>query len=111
MGWSSSKRSRNEPECEWYEHGDDTPAQRKVTNARIEREGHWILVAYFRANDSDPWETCDSVGGFIGDDWKDSGYDVDLMAHALDCLDAERERIATEGAAELAARATYAMHA
>lgn len=87
-------------EYEPYDHGDDTPAQRKVTNDRIEHEGHWILVSYWRANDSDPWEQADAIGGFIGDDWRDSGYDVDLMASALDCLDAERERIATEDAAE-----------
>jgi len=44
---------------------------------RANREGCWGVVAKAYG------ETVDSVWGFIGDDWKDSGYDVDLMRAAL----------------------------
>lgn len=56
---------------------------------RISREGCWIVVSYFRPSADDEWIAVDSVGGFIGDDMKDSGYDVDLKRAALDALAAE----------------------
>lgn len=33
--------------------------------------------------DGESWQTSDSVWGFIGDDWRDSGYDADVMDSAL----------------------------
>lgn len=54
--------------------------------ARIERDGvHGIESQFWNGVE---WEHADSVWGFVGDDWRDSGYDADLMSAALDELDA-----------------------
>ena len=40
-----------------------------------------------RANrDGAEWVEVDSCWGFIGDDWRDSGYDIDIMRATLDAL-------------------------
>lgn len=51
--------------------------EEKAERERFERDGVVGIVAKAHG------EHVDSVWGFIGDDWKDSGYDVDLMAAAL----------------------------
>ena len=68
----------------------------------IEREGVYGLRAQLRVDGR--WQDVDTCWGFIGDDWKDSGYDSDLMRAALDALDEQR----SDEAAELATRATFA---
>jgi len=54
---------------------------------RANRDGIWGIVGKFKCNCNCPrcdgWHTSDSVWGFIGDDWKDSGYDIDVMHHTL----------------------------
>jgi hypothetical protein len=57
-----------------------------VRAAEYERARHagvWGLKAEYRNEATDQWEETDSVYGFIGDDWKRSGYDADLMRSAL----------------------------
>lgn len=39
------------------------------------------------------WEHADSVWGFIGDDWKSSGYDIDVMSATLAALSNARMRL------------------
>jgi hypothetical protein len=49
---------------------------------RINRDGVWgVIGEYF---DGEQWEHVDSCFGFVGQDWKDSGYDVDIMASTMD---------------------------
>lgn len=73
--------------------------------ARIERDGVWNLASWVRPNTDAPWEAVDSCCAFVGEDWKDSGIDTDLMRAALDELDKMRQ----DEADALASRATYAM--
>lgn len=81
--------SENEPYDDSYidTWTDRTPRQRekdrKELRERIGNEGTWGLVSYWRPNPRASWDQVDAVGGFVGDDWKDSGYDVDLMNAAL----------------------------
>jgi len=49
--------------------------------AKVSREGVWGIVGeYF---DGEVWQHADSCFGFVGDDWKDSGYDTDIMRATL----------------------------
>lgn len=72
--------------------------------ARVSREGTFGIIARYRPSEDDSWRAVDSCWGFIGDDWKDSGYDTDLMLAALEALD---EAIGDE-ASLIAKRATFA---
>lgn len=55
---------------------------REVFIAKVNREGVWGIVGeYF---DGEAWQHADSCFGFIGDDWKHSGYDTDIMRVTLD---------------------------
>jgi hypothetical protein len=48
---------------------------------RISRDGVWgIISEWFNGTE---WQHADSCWGFVGDDWQDSGYDVDAMAQAI----------------------------
>lgn len=50
--------------------------------ARVNREGVWgIIGEYF---DGEQWQDADSCFGFVGEDWKHSGYDTDIMRATLD---------------------------
>lgn len=77
---------------------------KKITSERIDREGLYGLVSYVRNTKRDAWEQVDSCWGFIGDDWRDGGYDTDIMQACLDELDDIRRSEADK----LAARATFA---
>lgn len=55
--------------------------QRAAEVERVERDGVCGIVGEWF--DGDEWQQADSVYGFIGDDWRDSGYDVDIRASAL----------------------------
>lgn len=48
---------------------------------RVERDGVWTLVGQYW--DGETWQHADSCCGFVGDDWKDSGYDTDIMNTTL----------------------------
>ena len=48
---------------------------------KVNREGVWgIIGEYF---DGEAWQHADSCFGFVGDDWKNSGYDTDIMRTTL----------------------------
>jgi hypothetical protein len=92
-----------------YGREEDDKYRREI-NARIENEGFYIYEVQYRlSEDSEEWVTVDSLGGFIGDDWFDSGYDIDMMASAIDALRKEQDRAATDEAEQLMSRATYAL--
>ena len=65
----------------------DIPASRLKRDreefiAKVNREGVWgIIGEYF---DGEVWQHADSCFGFVGDDWKHSGYDTDIMRATLD---------------------------
>ena len=54
--------------------------------ARAERDGVWGLCSDYRCPLCGGWVSADSVFGFIGDDYHDSGYDTDVKAEALRLL-------------------------
>jgi len=97
-----------------YSRDCDRERARKEWLDTIERDGIWMYATEYRlslegsAEDYRSWETADNIGGVEGD-WKGTGYDVDLKAECLraflEAFDAET----SQGAAELAARATYAV--
>lgn len=53
---------------------------------RIKRDGIWGYVAQFW--DGAAWQDTDSIWGFVGDDFDDSGCDIDLMGSAMDAYEA-----------------------
>jgi hypothetical protein len=71
--------------CEYdegpYQHGD--LEDEDETNARIDSEGLYGLVA-LAVGPEERAEVVDSIWGFIGYDWQNSGYDTDLMLAACE---------------------------
>jgi len=71
----------------------DIPASRLQRDreqfiAKVNQEGVWgIIGEYF---DGETWQHADSCFGFVGDDWKNSGYDTDIMRATLDKAKAAR---------------------
>jgi len=71
----------------------DIPASRLQRDredfiAKVNQEGVWGVVGeYF---DGEKWQHADSCFGFVGDDWKNSGYDTDIMRATLDAANAAR---------------------
>jgi hypothetical protein len=61
----------------------DDPNEKKEVRQRIRDEGVFGIKTEWRFSIFDDWEEADSVWGFIGDDWKDSGYDTDMMRSAM----------------------------
>lgn len=55
----------------------------KAEANRIEKNGVCGIVGQYRNSLESKWISADSVWGFVGDDWKDSGYDADIMQSAL----------------------------
>lgn len=62
---------------------DEPPREREKLLRRVDNEGLWGIVSYWRPNPRASWNLINSTWGFVGDDWKDSGYDEDLMRAAL----------------------------
>jgi hypothetical protein len=64
----------------------DIPASRlqrdrKEFIEKVNREGVWRIIGeYF---DGEKWRHADSFFGFVGEDWKNSGYDTDIMRATL----------------------------
>jgi len=59
--------------------------EEKEYRERIDREGVYGIVGeYF---DGEEWVDADSVWGFVGDDWRDSGYDSDIKRATMDALE------------------------
>jgi len=61
----------------------DDPNEKKEVRQRIRDEGVYGIKAQWRLSVDEDWEDADAVWGFIGDDWKDSGYDTDMMCSAM----------------------------
>jgi hypothetical protein len=58
--------------------------QKKEAIERIDRDGVWGIESEFY--DGEEWVSADRIWGFVGDDWKDSGSDLDVCVAALDKL-------------------------
>ncbi len=72
----------------------ESEGEKKKLWDRINKEGVYVITGRCRLSADDAWTCADSVGGFIGDDWKDSGYDVDIRKSALDMLvELEQKRL------------------
>ena len=72
-----------------YDHGD--MGDEKATNERIERLGLYGIQTSVACACCGAWNVVDAVWGFIGQDWRDSGYDTDLMDSAIDAADEQPE--------------------
>lgn len=59
----------------WGESEEEVIRLKKELWDRIENEGVWGLVGEVKCKCCGSWTTTDSVWGFVGDDWKNSGYD------------------------------------
>lgn len=76
-----------EGDCFNSKANPDIPASRLQHDredfiAKVNRDGVWgIIGEYF---DGEAWHHADSCFGFVGDDWKHSGYDTDIMRATLD---------------------------
>jgi hypothetical protein len=87
LKWDDRVRFRVEPDHSPYEHGDMGPKFEAETNARIERDGLWGIIAEYRCPHCGAWTVADAVWGFVGLDWLDSGYDTDVKQSAIDALE------------------------
>jgi hypothetical protein len=72
-------------DSEPYMHGD--VGDESETNARIERDGLYGIQVSTGCEACGSWNAVDAVWGFIGNDWRDSGYDVDLMESAIESVE------------------------
>jgi hypothetical protein len=88
----------------WDVSEEEKAQTKKELWERIGNDGVWGIVGSFRVSTDARWEQGDGVWDFIGDDWRDSGYDTDVKSETMKALDAAFQ----EKANELAQRATYA---
>lgn len=51
---------------------------------KVNREGVYGIISQYKCPTCGEWITVDSCWGFVGDDWKGSGYDLDVKAAALE---------------------------
>ena len=51
---------------------------------RASRDGVFGIIGEWF--DGEKWQEADAVWGFIGDDWRDSGHDVDIMQTTLEAF-------------------------
>lgn len=58
--------------------------EREAFIETVNRDGVWGVIAEYW--NGEKWVHADSCWGFVGDDWQDSGYDVDAMEAALEAL-------------------------
>jgi hypothetical protein len=73
----------------WHVSAKEREKVRAETWRRIESEGVWGIVVYATVEGGRE-ELIDSVWGFVGDDWRDSGYDEDLMDAAIKVAELNR---------------------
>lgn len=59
--------------------------QRKALHDRIDQEGVWGIIGEYRAPDGS-WEYGDGCWGFVGEDWRGSGYDDDIRGSTIRAL-------------------------
>lgn len=60
-----------------------TERQRKEERERADRLGVWGIVGQYCCPCCGEWTTADAVWGFVGEDWKDSLYDSDIMSETI----------------------------
>jgi hypothetical protein len=58
--------------------------QEKEFIDKINRDGVWGIVSEVKCLCCGEWTQADSCWGFVGDDWKESGCDLDVKAAALE---------------------------
>jgi hypothetical protein len=72
---------------DYFDIGNVAPmaddAEKEATYSRVNSEGFWGCIAQFRLDTESEWIDSDSVYGFVGDDFIDSGYDTDLLESAI----------------------------
>jgi len=61
--------------------------EQKQFREKVNREGVWGVIGEYW--DGEEWVHVDSCFGFVGDDWKESGYDIDIMRATLDAMKAK----------------------
>jgi hypothetical protein len=61
--------------------------EQKEFREKVNREGVWGVIGEYW--DGEDWQHVDSCFGFVGDDWKESGYDIDIMRATLDAMKAK----------------------
>lgn len=66
----------------WDETDERKAQAKKELRARIESDGVWGLVGEVKCKCCGAWEIIHAVGGFVGEDWKGSGYDEDTRKAA-----------------------------
>lgn len=59
-------------------------AQKKAFIARVERDGVYGIVGYYRTSPDEKWEHGDSCWGFVGTD--DNGYLPDIKSQTIEAL-------------------------
>ena len=79
----------------WHDVSENKREQvRRELWARIEQDGVCgVIGEYWNGQE---WEHADSCFGFVGDDWRDSGYDCDIMAETLEAWNRHLESAARE---------------
>lgn len=70
-----------------------TAREEKEFRDEVERDGVWGCVGEYRTHTDGLWITADSVWGFVGHAWHDSGYDYDIMQATMDELERARARL------------------
>lgn len=95
------------PDDEFNYEGSDSEEDRKEIRDRVAHDGVWGIRSYWRNHpgEDEDWEEVESIWGFVGDDWKGSGYDTDIMLQALQTY----VRNAEDPDGELVAVARYGM--
>lgn len=82
-----------DPKCHPDIPARQIEAERKAEIERINHDGVWGIIGEYRCCACNSWNHADSVWGFIGEDWKDSGYDLDVMEQTLDALNKQRATV------------------
>ena len=56
--------------------------EQKEFREKVNRDGVWGVIGEYW--DGEEWQHADSCFGFVGDQWKDSGYDIHIMSSTLE---------------------------
>lgn len=79
------------PDLSWL--NDAPPHYRRAATRRVEQDGVWGIVGQYRHAPDGEWRPVDSCFGFVGDDYRDSGYDTDIKHATITAFkDAMRSR-------------------
>ena len=65
--------------------------QEKDFEERVSQQGVWGIVGQYKCPCCGEWKSTDSVWGFVGDDWEESGYDEDIMNNTMEEADAHKK--------------------